>query len=314
MRRGRVLDVTHLDVATDTAAAGWPVFPCLARGDKAKRPSLPKCKRCEAAHHAPGSDAYQACAAAGNDGHGLYDATTDPDRIHRWWTARPDHLIGTPTAGLVVVDLDTGAGRDTAAWWAAQIDQHGAPPAPEVATPSGGRHIYYRAPDGHPVRNSASKLAPGVDIRADGGYVIAPGSTLPDGRAYVLEVVTELDDAPAWLLDAITAAGRPATPATPTGPRPPLTAQQRADRYARTALESELGRLATARQGGRNHQLNESAYSLGQLVGAGRLDAQTVTYELVTVALRIGLTEAEAAATIASGLRAGIATPRRTPA
>jgi hypothetical protein len=63
--------------------------------------------------------------------------------------------------------------------------------------------------------------------------------------------------------------------------------------------------------GGRNHQLNASAYSLGQLVGARALGAEETGQALLRVAIGLGLGEQEAIATIRSGLAAGIRTPGR---
>jgi len=276
----------HLDVALDTAAAGWPVFPCTPD----KRPAT---------------------------AHGFHDATTDPHAVHTWWTGHPDHLVGTPTEGMVVVDLDEPTSGPTGAAWAWWTSTAGArgwhiTDAPIVVTPRGGLHIYYRQPDGVDVRNSASKLAAGVDIRANGGYVIAPGSVLPDGRCYeLLDPPAEVPDAPAWLLELIVAASRPVTnPATPQASTP----GQGGTRYGLGALEAELGRLALAPDGQRNDTLVRAAYRAGQLVAGGELDPHHAIDHLLAVALRIGLGEGEAHATIASGLRSGARTPRRRAA
>jgi len=302
----------HIDVALDTAAAGWPVFPCGTH----KKPAITKCGRCDNAGARPGTDAYLECAATGRTGHGLYDATTDPDRIRAWWQAHPANLVGTPTDGLVVVDLDeptSGPTGDAWAWWTATAGARGwhITDAPIVVTPRGGLHIYYRQPDSTDVRNSASKLAAGVDIRANGGYVIAPGSVLPDGRCYeLLDPPAEVPDAPAWLLELIAAATAPQATHTPTA-RPD---GHGGTRYGLGALEAELGRLALAPDGQRNDTLVRAAYRAGQLVAGGELDPHHAIDHLLSVALRIGLGEGEAHATIASGLRSGARTPRRRAA
>src|SRR5262249_18196010 len=79
------------------------------------------------------------------------------------------------------------------------------------------RHVYFRSPE-KPVRSSASKIAPGIDVRGDGGYVLAPPSVHPSGRRYEWSVdcATALAEAPVWLIDKISA---PATGVTP--PQPP---------------------------------------------------------------------------------------------
>lgn len=80
------------------------------------------------------------------------------------------------------------------------------------------------------------------------------------------------------------------------------------------ALNDEVAAVALAPEGNRNHALNRSAFNLGQLVGGGVLDATAVAGDLLTVAVRIGLTETEAIATIRSGLTGGMASPRKQPA
>lgn len=77
---------------------------------------------------------------------------------------------------LFVVDIDGPAGEEG---WAALVAEHGDLPATyTVATPSGGRHLYYLAPAGTRVPNSAGKIAPSIDVRGHGGQVVAPGTTI----------------------------------------------------------------------------------------------------------------------------------------
>ena len=82
--------------------------------------------------------------------------------------------------------------------------------------------------------------------------------------------------------------------------------------YAHSALERELTRVATARVGTRNDTLNRAAYNLGTLVGSGLLDRAEVEIELTRAARSSGLDARETAATLRSGLTAGIARPRRS--
>ena len=88
----------------------------------------------------------------------------------------------------------------------------------------------------------------------------------------------------------------------------PLVA--RLDPYAAAALEAECQAVAKAPNGTRNHRLNEAAFSLGQLVGAGKIDAHAVTVSLLAAASSAGLTGAESARTLESGLAAGLRAPR----
>lgn len=81
---------------------------------------------------------------------------------------------------LFVVDIDGPQGE---ASWAQLLEQHGAVPETyTVATPSGGRHLYFLAPAGTKIANSTSKIAPNVDVRGHGGQVVAPGTTIRNYR------------------------------------------------------------------------------------------------------------------------------------
>lgn len=115
---------------------------------------------------------------------GFYAATTDPVKIERWWTRWPDALIGMPTgevSGVFVVDLDCKKGKDG---FAAVPDWETLSPV-QVKTRSGGRHLYFRCTK-HLGTISAGKIAPGVDTRGEGGYVIvppSPGYSWANGKA-----------------------------------------------------------------------------------------------------------------------------------
>ena len=135
----------NLKTALENAARGWPVFPC--RPDKSP---------------------YTA--------HGFKDASTDETVIRAWWRRFPDALVGIDTggAGLVVVDVDVKNNAPGLENWAQIADELGAEilETTMTRTQSGGLHYYYRC-NGHSIASSAAKLALGIDIRAQGGYVIA---------------------------------------------------------------------------------------------------------------------------------------------
>jgi len=113
-------------------------------------------------------------------------ATTDVERIKKWWATYPDANIGIATGGtLLVIDCDVKDDVDGIANWRRLQAEHGGTIrcTPTVRTPSGGLHFYFSKPADRIVRNSAGKLAPGVDVRGEGGYVVGAGSVL-DGVAY----------------------------------------------------------------------------------------------------------------------------------
>jgi RecA-family ATPase len=142
--------------------------------------------------------------------HGFQDATTDPERIRRWWTQHPDSLIGVPTGAasrLVVIDVDCKNGHDgEESLMQLKRELGPLPETVEVLTPSGGRHLYFGSPPGAAIRSSAGKLADGIDIRANGGYVIVPPSRV-NGRGYEWEGSNPPEPAalPAAWVSALTA-------------------------------------------------------------------------------------------------------------
>jgi hypothetical protein len=104
---------------------------------------------------------------------GCLDATADPAQIRAWWTQWPEANVGVATGGgLVVIDIDPRHGGEEG--FDDVVERLGRlPDTVEAVTGSRGRHIYLRVPEGVEVRNSASALAPGVDVRGEGGYVVA---------------------------------------------------------------------------------------------------------------------------------------------
>jgi hypothetical protein len=158
-----------LNAALRYAELGYPVFPC-----KGKVPLTP---------------------------HGFKDATTGFEQIDAWWTEHPDANIGISTAGLLVIDVD---GADNP--WPEDPDRaQDLAIAPMSLTPNGGRHYIFRQPAGKTWKNTTGLIAPKVDTRADGGYIVVPPSVV-DGKSYRwAETMAlnappgELPEPPIWL-------------------------------------------------------------------------------------------------------------------
>ncbi|MGW3394057.1 bifunctional DNA primase/polymerase [Streptomyces hydrogenans] len=283
-----------LQAALDAAARGWAVFP-LRPGTK--RPALHGESRC------PRSGA---CAG----GHVKWEtrATTHPERITRAWTRGPFNVgVATGPSRLVVVDLDVpkdGAVGPTGAEVFAALCERTGQPLPQTyraGTASGGQHLYFAAPSGLRVGNSAGLLGELIDTRAWGGYVVAPGSVTPSG-AY-----TVLDDAPvlplpSWLLEALTARQEPARPRTAV-PVAPVVSGSRA---ARAALARECANVQAAPAKQANNTLNRSAFLVGRFVAWGDLDRAMVEEAFQGAGEGRGLTAAECRATIRSALDSSI--------
>jgi len=250
--------------------------------------------------------------------------STPPGSVAAWW---PGPLynpgIATGPSGLVVIDLDsaehdgtlppewadTGAahGFDVLAIVAERAGQ-AIPATYEVRTPRRGTHLYFRAPPGQVIGNSAGRIGPMVDVRGRGGLVVAAGS-VKDGRPYELADDRDPVPLPRWLAEL--AARREPRPVTRTAPAAGGVTR---NGYAAAALRSEVAILLDTGRGQRNDQLNKSAFSLGTLAGAGALTEAEVAAALLAAAESIGLVAddglAQCERTIASGLTAGAGQPR----
>ena len=160
--------------------------------------------------------------------HGVKAASCDLTQIETWWTVEPAGNVGVAcgrVSGLVVLDIDPRHGGDETLLDLQAI--HGKlPPTLEVLTGGGGRHLYFKYPAGvQYVKCSAGQLGPGLDVRADGGYVVAPPSIHPDtGKPYEWEASSDpMTDDPAelpdWLLNLLTIS-RPQTSSNGHKPNP----------------------------------------------------------------------------------------------
>jgi len=168
---------------------GFPVFPihCLRNGVCA-------CSKRDCAH--PGKHPRTI--------HGFLDATTDPKRVTEWWTKWPDANIAIATgaaSGLLAIDIDPRNGGDVS--WEALTFKYGRPPdTAEQLSGGGGRHIFFRDA-GVPV---PKELAPGIDVKSSGGYIIVAPSVHPSGRKYAWdgiagrEALLSVAPVPEWLL------------------------------------------------------------------------------------------------------------------
>src|SRR5450755_714729 len=147
-----------LAIALGYVKRGWPVIPL----------HTPQNGGC--------SCNWANCTATGKHPrtkNGLSDATTQPDIIRNWWSKWPDANIGIVTGvqgGIIVVDMDNKTGSNGSANLASLANKFGGMPDTLTATTGCGEHLFFKHP-GVPVKNTTSKLADGVDIRGDGGYV-----------------------------------------------------------------------------------------------------------------------------------------------
>lgn len=134
-------------------------------------------------------------------------ATTEENMLVGWWDTMPEANIAIACgkrSGIIVLDVDAGHGGYESL--TVLFEKYGPlPTTPVSKTGSGGEHIFFKHP-GIEIRNSAGKLGKGLDIRGDGGYVVAPPSVHPNGNVYEWEVrpsETPLADMPEWMIELL---------------------------------------------------------------------------------------------------------------
>ena len=267
--------ITELEAALEYARKGLPVFPCNPLD---KKPLTP---------------------------HGFKDATTDEAQIRAWWGRWPNAMIGAPTgpaSGAWVLDPDVDPIKQLngIATLDQLIAQHG--PLPQTLTsitPRGGKHKFFAWDPNVDIRNSESKVGPGIDVRGNGGYVCLPPSRNANGGTYQWEPggTKVITPASPWLVA--------------------LAKATKARAWAKAALERECKAVAAAQPGTRNATLNTAAFNLFQIVAGRGLDEQEVRDRLYEAAETCGLVADDGAAsvlaTIDSGAEAGRKQPRTRP-
>jgi hypothetical protein len=261
-------------------------------------------------------------SAAYSDGC-AWGMTRDPAEIRADFTRWPNARIGIPTGTInriVVIETDTidGHGVDGAIALAELEAEHGALPVTlQAISPSGSIHRYFRHP-GVKIRSTASELGRGIDVRGDGGMVIAPPSVNPSGRRYQWLERNPIADMPTAWIELTRDKLRPAPSISQraiAGIRRPFNGP---NRYGMAALEREIEALANTAPGFRNAALNRASFSLHQLVEGGELDGGLVRHRLIEAATANGLVADDGPRsvleTIKSGMRAGLQCPRSRPA
>ncbi|MEU3891332.1 bifunctional DNA primase/polymerase [Streptomyces sp. NPDC029041] len=327
------------------AGRGWPVHP-LAPGRKTPAGNCASCR--ESGHTSMGCG----CPAAGRWCHGFRAATLDGTRIEQWWGAHPGLGVGVACgpAGLVIIDIDaherclperdrllpgigipddvdlTGLANGFHTLGVLAALRGVTSPADDdttlrVRTPSGGLHVWYRAPLGQQWQSSAGSgrgraLAWQTDVRACGGYIVAPGTRTEAGTYEPVGAVREPAPLPGWLARELERTGH-LPPARVPAPRtvPPRARQaviaagggRGAAGRALAGLLTEVADCAAVPEGAAfSEKLNRAAYTAGGLVAAGHLSADEAERALAEAAdhARPGQ-ERRYRAIIRSGLSAG---------
>lgn len=280
------------DAAAAYARRGWAVFPLHNPIDGA----------CSC-----GKTACSSPAKHPRISNGLNGATDDADTVKAWWKRWPHANIGLITGvAFDVLDIDGEEGKASFAALEGEV-----PGGPQTVTGGGGNHLLFQATG---INNKAG-WRPKLDWRGVGGYIVAPPSLHISGITYEWHVGPDepLQAVPEWLRLILQP---PRVPKPTKGGTlsflPPLQGQ--GTPYGLRALDSEIDELAHAAEGTRNHTLNNCAYNLYQLVASNQLEERLVDDRIFATAASIGLPEYEIRDTMASGKKAGLATPRAIPA
>jgi len=224
------------------------------------------------------------------------------------WAAQTNVGIrtGKISGGLIVVDIDRGA----------DLSSLDLPDTVTVMTGNGGLHLYYRSDK--EIGNSSGKVATKVDVRGNGGQVVAVGSVHPKTKkmyryAHDLSPAeVNVQPLPGWITE-ILLESRPKSGENQPEGNGKRESRPSGNGYSSAALSYEAEKVSSANEGERNDTLNRSAFSMGTMIGAGMIDQAEVEAILEDAAVQAGLSINEARQTILSGIKAGIKTPREVP-
>ena len=285
------MNASPLQYALQAQARGHAVFPI----NRFKAPAI------RSAHRDGDPQRGRCRGECGRLGHGLYDATTDPGRAAELFAAAKmptGYAIpcGRTPHRLIGIDLDIKQGDDGPANFRDLAETLGftVPATIEVATPSGGLHLWLAAPEHVTIGNSAGKLGAGIDVRGSGGMLIGPGSRAAGGD-YRLRTSPETPIAPvpAQLLDLLRKAPAPRRP-EPFGGSTGLVTKR---------INALIATAQAAPQGQRNNVLFWCACRMSEAVNEGHLTSDEGRELLIHAASRAGLDYAEADSAIASAFR-----------
>jgi Bifunctional DNA primase/polymerase, N-terminal len=284
------------------AEFGWAVFPANLRNGEKK--------------------SYKAAKYSGGAKWGM---TQNPAQVERDFDMCREAGVGVPTGrvnGIIDIETDTPKGHGVDGGAALKKLEAELGPLPETLTfesPSGSRHRIFNYPKGLGpkvwIKTIPGVLGKGVDVKADGGMMIAPPSVRADGVYRWCNELPIADLPEAWverIIELCTA--KKAAAADQRDDKPsPNKARSREKAYAAAALAGVAEELADTEPGERNKTLNAVAYRMGRMVARKWIKREDVERALLEAAQACGLVgddgEDQQRATIASGLKAGMQEP-----
>lgn len=290
-----------VDFALEYAAKGWHVFP-IHRGESNGVETVCTCgnERCPSPGKHPINKGWRS------------EATTDPDAIREMWNANPLANIGVACgrqSGIVVLDVDPRNGGNRSLDLLQQAAKM--PKTLSSRTGGGGTHFIFTYPKNPP--KWPKQLGNGLDVQADGRYILIPPSSHVSGGEYQWLTPWRLAE-PDWLLERI-AEQAPAerereTYATPRADSNPTSADIA---YARQCLQMAADQVRFTREGDRNNTLNEQAYAIGGFIPSGALGFEEVVDTFTRSALACGLSPEEIEQVLTRAINDGMAAPRSLP-
>ncbi len=212
--------------------------------------------------------------------HGWKDASDDKVVLQEWNRLFPNCNIGIPTGtinNIFVVDVDGEIGTQSLI---ALENIYGKLDAPTVITGK-GKHLYFKMPENIDIKCSTSKIAPHIDIRGNGGYVVVPPSIHENGNCYKwvnFDFSQDFPTAPQWLVDLIT-------------------------NPSENNIDLLLEEIATAPEGTRNNTLISSTVRICNSANKQFLNISEVKGDIINAALESGLPKAEAIRTVNNGIK-----------
>lgn len=277
------LETSNLDIALSLAARGLAVCPQRDWGD---------------------GDGWKPIAKFPER------ATTDPAQIRKWWRDWPESRVALITGernGISVLDVDVKNGKDGLASLAALgFDDHRAMSPVRTITPSGGFHLFFAyTPD---LKASVGKIGPGLDVRNNGGFVIAPGS-IKNGDQYLVEgeELSRGMPLPTW----------PEALTPPAQPYRDSVGIQEASEFhrdwARDYLTTFAAKVEATPEGARQAELNNASMWAGGAGAHGALSRDDAAAVLIEAGKTCGLSEREARSTFNHGWDDGLRKPIDLP-
>jgi P4 family phage/plasmid primase-like protien len=252
-------------------------------------------------------------------------ATSDTDQIIRIWGEHPLANVGIATgavSGIFVIDVDEGIrtngdykqGVESKMNLEEEYGQF--TPTFTVQTGGGGSQYYYRQPDGYRVKSGTKIFGdhyPDIDMRGDGGMVVAPPSISGRGP-YMIENDVKAVDPPGWMIDLMLQLGIMEPLEGPHDPDPaPATVitPSPAPNWVARSVSDKIQSVVDAPDGQGNQRINDNAYMIGQYIPHGWVDRADVEQRLLSAVASWDHPHPQASYTIRRALDDGTADPYR---